>query len=72
MVLWQTEIKSSSLDSEFACPNEFVFNVDYGETKPFGYEMPQESHRLTVIVELDQKREEHVGLYCEPVDLEDM
>jgi hypothetical protein len=44
------------LDLEYSFPKEFVFNVKNKEEKPFGYELPLESHSLQVKVELDQER----------------
>lgn len=49
-------IMDEGLDHEHNFPKEFIYNVDYNEEKPFGYELPLQSHRIEARVELDQSR----------------
>lgn len=53
-------------------PQEYVFNVSYNHEKDFGYELPLESHNLTVEIELDTNMEQFKGYYVEPIVIEDI
>jgi hypothetical protein len=70
--VYQAAIMDERLDLEYSFPKEFVFNVKYTEEKPFGYELPLESHKLQVKVELDQTKEEFKGLSCDMITFEDV
>lgn len=53
-------------------PHEYVFNVKFGEEKDFGYELPTESHALTVEVELDTNLPRFKNKFAQPIMIADI
>ena len=67
IALYQTAV----FESDFEFPSkDFVFNVNYMEEKPFGYELPLKSHKVSVEIDLGQGK--FKGIFCEPVLLDDL
>ena len=40
LMAYQHAIMDETLDHEHSFPKEFIFNVEYKEEQPFGYELP--------------------------------